>query len=264
MPGYPWKEEELEIILKYGKEKTTSELQELLPHRGLQGISRKKTALGIKLCSGVRGRLAAKNFVYGVGVNDLADDPNWISKKYDSSTKKIIWRCPFYKKWNSILRRCYNEKEFHKWPQYKDCTISDEWKIFSNFKNWMENQNWEGKHIDKDILVPNNKIYGKETCLFVSQRINNLLHIGPPNRRGDCPIGVAQLRNKYQAKVSVGDKEKYLGIFDTPEEAHEVYCVEKRKYIKEIIENLNESDTSDVERTKEALLRHLELGTFLI
>lgn len=30
--------------------------------------------------------------------------------------------------------------------------MADEWNTFSNFKNWMEKQNWEDKQLDKDII----------------------------------------------------------------------------------------------------------------
>ena len=38
----------------------------------------------------------------------------------------------------------------------------------------MEKQDWEGKFIDKDLLFPGNKVYGPDTCVFVTRQLNNL------------------------------------------------------------------------------------------
>ena len=52
-------------------------------------------------------------------------------------------------------------------PAYKDVVVRQEWLTFSNFKRWMEKQDWEGKQLDKDIIVLGNKVYSPETCAFV-------------------------------------------------------------------------------------------------
>lgn len=47
------------------------------------------------------------------------------------------------------------------------CSVCEEWLTFSNFKRWMEQQDYEGKALDKDLLVSQNKTYSSETCVFV-------------------------------------------------------------------------------------------------
>ena len=259
MPGYPWTTEELNIMNEHGSSMTTEELLTVLPNRTISSIISKKTSLGITLSKSTRGRISS-SLVYGVGINDLAGDANHVTKIVDS-IGNIIWRCPFYTKWTSILRRCYSKKETCRWPQYKDCTVSDEWRYFSSFKKWMEQQSWEDKHIDKDILVPGNKVYGKEFCLFVSQPLNNILHTND-HKRGECGIGVSikPSTNKYQARISKNGKDCYLGVFDAEEEAALVYECARREYIQEVIDNLSLNDTSNVEATRAALLRHMELS----
>ena len=43
-------------------------------------------------------------------------------------------------------------------------------------------------------------------------------------------LGVSQIGNKFQAQIRINKKLKYLGMFKTAEEAHEVYLQEKRLY----------------------------------
>ena len=197
--------------------------------------------------------------VCGVGIYDLRDDPNHNTKKM--SQGKIVWNCPFYRKWHNILTRCYCESRLQKKPQYRGCSVCEEWKTFSNFMAWMKTQPWEGKELDKDILIPGNKVYSPETCVFVSSKLNNLLTNCFANR-GKYPVGVCfdKHSNKFQAKLTKFGKYTHLGRFKTPEEAHEAYKKERSKYILEIAENLTEDDTSDVERTRQGLIHHVEEG----
>lgn len=42
-------------------------------------------------------------------------------------------------------------------------------------------------------------------------------------------LGVTTAHGKFQAQIRVNKKNKYLGLFDTPEEAHAVYVTAKRQ-----------------------------------
>jgi hypothetical protein len=53
-----------------------------------------------------------------------------------------------------------------------------------------------------------------------------------------------------------GTNGKHLGNYDTKKEAHRAYCEAKEEYIREWAENLTGADTCDIERTREALLKH--------
>src|SRR5699024_1036564 len=99
-----------------------------------------------------------KKLTYGVGVNDAG----YAVAKYETivvdgkKKKKQVWKCPFYRAWECMLIRCYTVKYQERKPSYKGCVVSDEWKTFSNFKNWMRKQNWEGLCLDKDLLFEGN------------------------------------------------------------------------------------------------------------
>ena len=94
-----------------------------------------------------------RKLVCGVGIND-ADYAvvEWETIGYvnGKQNQKRVWECPYYKVWGSMLKRCYSDKYQERYQTYKGCTVSEEWLTFSNFKNWMEKQDWEGKHLDKE------------------------------------------------------------------------------------------------------------------
>jgi hypothetical protein len=166
--------------------------------------------------------------VRGVGIND-ADYVVQVFKTIGylgGKKRKLVWVCPFYGRWMSMLTRCYSENYQSKYPSYKGCSVVREWLTFSNFKSWMELQDWEGKQLDKDILFPGNKIYGPDTCVFVDARVNSFI-IERAADRGEWPIGVCfdKSRGKYVATCSsvVTGKVKVLGHFKTPEEAHQAW-----------------------------------------
>lgn len=185
--------------------------------------------------------------VYGVGIND-ADYPI-------SSTKngvKVI--CPFYTKWHSMLYRCYSKSSKIKNPTYSKTTVCKEWHLFSEFKKWMETQDWKDKDLDKDILKVDNKVYCPEFCCFVSHHVNSLL-LDCGRARGKLPLGVTKNWNKFEAKCSYNDGNKnktvYLGLHDTPELAHSAYIDFKVSIIKDFADKENE-------RIKNGLIRHAE------
>ncbi len=174
-----------------------------------------------------------RNLIYGVGVNDA--DYQTCKKvliEYKNGKQKydIIWVCPFLKCWQQMLQRCYSDKYKKRQPSYVGCSVCEEWLTFSNFKRWMEQQDYEGKALDKDLLVSQNKTYSSETCVFVPRYINNFM-LQSKARRGEHPLGVSYHIHhcKYQARIcsGVGDGKKstleFLGYFEFPEEAHRAW-----------------------------------------
>jgi|TARA_A100001391_G_scaffold204212_1_gene199064 hypothetical protein len=167
--------------------------------------------------------------IFSVGVSDLKYQKT-INELVDGK-KKRVWICPFYDRWYSMLRRCYSSVYQAKQPTYKGCYVCEEWLTFSNFKQWMENQDWEGKVLDKDILG-NGKLYSPENCCFITQNLNNFL-TDRGNDRGDLPLGVTELRGKYIAQCKNPfnkDSRGYLGSFSSPCEAYKEYYRVKKSY----------------------------------
>ena len=147
-----------------------------------------------------------------------------------------------------MLKRCYSEKFLESHPTYIDASVCSEWLYASAFKEWMEQQNWQGKSLDKDIIVPRSKLYSPDTCAFVLQA-TNLFVIACDASRGDYPIGVDLYKRtgKYRAQCEnpFTRKQESLGYFSTPEEAHEAW--RKRKHEIAQLVAARESDPRVVE-----------------
>jgi len=182
-------------------------------------------------------------FVYGVGVNDAG----YTTSKM-INFKNIV--CVFYNTWTNMLERCYSPRLQAKYPTYIGCTVAEEWHLFSNFKSWMVSQDWEGKQLDKDILVPGNKLYSPETCVFVSKKVNTLFNGSHKSPQNNLPKGVRfhKIAKKYQAGISINGKQKHLGLFDMPEQAEAAYKKARVEYITRI------AITQPDKRVREALL----------
>jgi hypothetical protein len=168
--------------------------------------------------------IAGGELVYGHGFNDYTGAVNIDGKSI-----------PSYRKWCGMLERCYSEKWHKKKPSYKDCEVSKEWQIFSNFKKWFDENNIEGYFLDKDILIKGNKTYSKETCLFVPEYINSLF-IARTNDRGEYPVGVTYSKtNKcFIARVSLHGVRKTFGRFSNAEDAFAAYKKGKEDYIQTV------------------------------
>ena len=147
-----------------------------------------------------------------------------------------------YDIWYGMLKRCYDPKTQERNPTYKGCTAENDWFNFQHMVEWIENNYYEvpGEQmcLDKDILCKGNKMYSRETCIFVPQRINTLF-IKCDKARGDCPIGMClNSSGNYEVGCSNGyGKQIYLGTYSTKEEAFRVYKQYKEKVIKEVIDS---------------------------
>lgn len=137
--------------------------------------------------------MARRGKTCGIGINDadyITDRKEVIANPLTGEEKVVHTRCIFFTTWRDMLYRCYSENLRYKYPTYKDCTVCEEWHLFSNFKAWMETQDWEGNNLDKDILYPGNKIYSPETCVFVSKLVNSFL-VECNSKRGGSLIGAS-------------------------------------------------------------------------
>ena len=161
-----------------------------------------------------------RSLICGIGIND-ADYV--VSEKVDGKYET----CPYYQKWVSMFKRCYCKHYQKDKPSYIGCSVCEEWIKFMTFKAWMVQQEWDGRHLEKDILFPENKVYSPETCVFVTPTVNGFV-LDCSRSRGDTPIGVTwnNRLSKYVAQCSdpfTARRTVHLGCYDCPQVAHQAW-----------------------------------------
>lgn len=168
-----------------------------------------------------------RKLVYEVGISD-AEYP--VAPVVEGKQVK----CPFFVVWRKMLERCYCTKWKTKYLTYSGCTVCSDWLIFSNFKKWMQDQDWEGKELDKDLLIQGNKIYSADTCAFITCNLNNLFTLASGKR--NYPLGVSwHSKNlRFQACISLNSKHVYLGSFKTTKAAHKAWQVAKKDIVYDV------------------------------
>ena len=142
---------------------------------------------------------------YGVGVNDLSYRTQvyeYVTENGGKRIRKHVFRCKYYEVWRDMLKRCYSKKFLESNPSYIGTSVCREWLYASEFKKWMEQQDWHGKCLDKDIIAPRSKLYSPETCAFVLNA-TNLFVIARDASRGDYPIGVSLVNVQVNIKPVV-------------------------------------------------------------
>ncbi len=150
-----------------------------------------------------------------------------------------------------MLKRCYSEKFLESNPSYIGTSVCREWVYASEFKKRMEQQDWHGKCLDKDIIAPRSQLYSPDTCAFVLPA-TNLFVTARDACRGEYPVGVSLFKptGKYRAqcKNPFTRKLEHLGYYSTSEEAHEAW----RKHKHELAQLVaaTESDPRIIEALK--------------
>lgn len=187
--------------------------------------------------------------IYGVGVNDRKYLAHINGKKLKE-----------YALWNSLLSRCYDPKYQKLRPTYAGCSVSENFKSYAYFHEWVQQQIGFGREsfqLDKDLLFKGNKLYSEDTCIFLPSQLNSLL-LSSKATRGGLPVGVSAERGKFTANCSTYKPSRRVGLFNTPELAFQAYKQAKEDFIKLQAEKWR--DFIDV-RAYEALMRYEVLIT---
>ena len=192
--------------------------------------------------------------VFGVGVNDLGyrvHVQEYVIENGGKRIRKTVFLCKHYLAWKNMLKRCYSEKFLESYPSYRGTSVCSEWLSASAFKKWMDQQDWQGKCLDKDIIAPGSRLYSPETCGFVLKATNSFV-TARDACRGDYPIGVCLHKHIGKYIAYCGNpftrKLESLGYFLTPEEAHEAW--RKRKNELAQLVAATESDPRIIEALK--------------
>ena len=147
--------------------------------------------------------------------------------------------CKIYTQWYGMIARCYDEKYHIRFPTCVGCTVSEEFKDYSKWREWYDNYQYkhDGWQLDKDLLVKGNKIYSSETCVFLPHIINSTL-TKSNKTRGNYLIGTYfdTHNNKFKACITKYGKNTTLGYFENEIDAHLAYKEAKEEYLKELAE----------------------------
>lgn len=132
-----------------------------------------------------------------------------------------------YQTWANMIERCYGTDYTKRSKTYEGCSTSEDWHNFQNFADYYNKNYKEGYHLDKDLLIKNNKIYSAETCVFVPRYLNAFVndHRGG---RGGCKIGVYLRSSKkgltYVSQISsLKGVQLHLGHYATEDEAYSAW-----------------------------------------
>ena len=160
-----------------------------------------------------------KRPIYGVGINDISEYMRG---------KKV------YLVWKSMLARCYS-KIFQKGNKtYQPCSVCDDWKKLSCFKDWFDANYKDGFQLDKDLFGDGSKMYSPQTCCFLPQSLNNLLKETKESSKG-LPKGVGKQYRLYIARFR-HDSVRMRKTFDTIKEAAVAYAVMRSDYVISVAE----------------------------
>ena len=172
---------------------------------------------------------AKKTRVCGIGLNDA--DYSVTEHMNIHGLSRLTWCCPIYASWKRMLERCYDVKGHEYRPTYVGCSVTPEWLTFSVFRSWVITQDHEGKQLDKDLLIPGNKVYSPESCAFVSSQINKFLS-GTSVSRGQWPVGVHAFAGKFRARCGnpFTLTSESLGLYESPDAAHEAWRQRKHQH----------------------------------
>jgi hypothetical protein len=124
--------------------------------------------------------------------------------------------------------------------------MSENFQDFRFFAEWCEGQigyGVENYHIDKDILIPGNKLYSENTCVFVPAALNKFF-IASDASRGLYPLGVStdNTPGRFRVILCIDGVQRRIGSSRSIQEASEMYKIAKEKEAKRWYARLSKSE----------------------
>lgn len=143
-----------------------------------------------------------------------------------------------YQAWVNMLARVYKPPVERIKREYENTSVCPEWHNYQNFAEWYCNTmnnlkpadfTWD---LDKDLLVPGNRIYSPNTCCIIPRAINALF-TDAAFMRGDLPLGVTRHGKSYRPFLNKNGEQKGIGTYPTIADAQRAYWSEKFRVIQE-------------------------------
>ena len=126
-----------------------------------------------------------------------------------------------YKIWTSMKQRCENPN-VNGYLNYgaRGISVCNEWHDPKKFIEWAIDNNWEkGLQIDR---TNNDGNYEPDNCKFVTYYENNAIgrkRKSIRNTSGFIGVCFVKKRNKWRSQINIDGKTKYIGFYETIEEA---------------------------------------------
>lgn len=159
--------------------------------------------------------------VYGVGYLGCSD---------------CISKSKSYLCWQSMLRRCYDSTFKNDNPTYINTIVDSKWHNYSTFRDWFDENYIEGWQLDKDILG-NGEIYNEDICVFVPSIINNFTTNNQKgNTTGYPGVSYISTIGKFRCMINKFGKGIRLGESKNPKKLYLIYCQERERYAKELVD----------------------------
>jgi hypothetical protein len=200
----------------------------------------------VKFSDGHTKKVAAKELRNGSIKNDFS--PNvcgvgFLGKGVYKATEYVDGKkvnTPAYEVWRGVMRRCYDETwQKSKRITYSVCSVDSEWHNFQNFAEWYYNHKHYGKgyHLDKDLSVLGNKIYGPQYCDLIPAEVNSI-HTGTSStKRG---VHFCNTKKKYIVQCHTDGRQNYFGAYETEKQALDIYSIAKKSQVDKVIDKYSD------------------------
>lgn len=183
--------------------------------------------------------MTAKHYTYNAP--DQKDGAGKWIKSFSVDSHKHVTRAG--QLWTNMGTRCTSKFQ-ERYPSYQG--VSCGFKDFQDLAEWANaEQGYMDKdgdrfwQLDKDLLVPGNRIYAPDTCMFVPAEVNCLFNNSTPQDNG-LMAGVQMIAEngrgrRFIAACRTGTKKSnHIGTYNTEEEAHAAWLDFKSQHVRSL------------------------------
>lgn len=123
------------------------------------------------------------------------------------------YKTRLYKIWMGMINRCNLKAD------YKDIPITEEWRQYIPFRDWALANGYEDT-----LTLDRQDVYGGycvENCRWVTIQVQseNKKLINRQNTSGYKGVSFHKASSRWRASISLNNKKKHLGFFETKEQA---------------------------------------------
>lgn len=140
-----------------------------------------------------------------------------------------------------MLLRVYRPDTPQLIKDYEGTSVDSIWHDFQAFAEWFDQQPFcgvAGYELDKDLKVRGNRIYAPEFCSLIPKELNAFISADRRQNLHGAGVGFIKLTGRYFSQIKWRGKNKYLGTFDTKEEAHLAYQQARPAALNELVDAL--------------------------